>query len=134
MTVSGELGSWLDSAEAADVLGISMYRQTWNDIFGHFVYPLSPEYYYFRAKLVEGHVSHVIVSELQAEPWFNEPIDSKPIADWYETFTAEMFQKNVDFAREAGLSEVYLWGAEWWYALHEAGEDRLWNEAQSIFK
>ncbi|NQV89578.1 MAG: beta-galactosidase [Parcubacteria group bacterium] len=134
MTVSGELGSWIDSAEAADILGISMYRQTWNDLFGYFVYPLSPEYYYFRAKLVDGHVQQVIVSELQAEPWFNEPINTRSIADWYDAFTVEMFQENISFAREAGLSEVYLWGAEWWYALRQAGEDRLWNEAQSIFE
>ena len=134
MTVSGELGSWLDSAEAADILGISMYRQTWNDYFGYFIYPISPDYYYFRAKLVDGHTQQVIVSELQAEPWFNEPIESRPIVDWYDTFTVEMFQDNINFAREAGLSEVYLWGAEWWYALRQAGEDRLWDEAQSIFQ
>ncbi|MBI4435521.1 cellulase family glycosylhydrolase [Candidatus Uhrbacteria bacterium] len=134
VTVSGELGPWLDSAQAADVLGISLYRQTWNDLFGYFVYPLTPEYYFFRAQLVEDYVSKVIVSELQAEPWFPEPIESRPIQEWYDSFDAQMFQDNVAFAREAGLSEAYLWGAEWWYALKTAGDDRLWETARSLFK
>jgi hypothetical protein len=132
-TVSGELGPWLESAQAADVLGISMYRQTWNDLYGYFVYPLTPEYYYFRAQLVEGYVSKVIISELQAEPWFPEPIESRPLTDWYDSFTAQTFNKNVAFAREVGVSEAYLWGAEWWYTLKKAGDDRLWNAARTIF-
>lgn len=134
VTVSGELGPWLDSAKSADILGISMYRQTWNDLFGHFVYPLTPDYYYFRSTLIRGAVSQVVVSELQAEPWFSAPIESKPLLEWYDSFTVEMFNQNVQFAQEAGLSEAYLWGAEWWYALKEQGDDRLWEEARPLFQ
>ena len=134
VTVSGELGPWLDAAQAADVLGISMYRQTWNDLFGYFVYPLTPEYYYFRAGLVQEYVSRVIISELQAEPWFHEPIESQHLLEWYESFDADQFEENVEFAREVGVSEVYLWGAEWWYAMKMAGDDRLWEAAREVFK
>ncbi len=133
VTVSGEIGPWLESAQAADVLGISMYRQTWNDLYGYFVYPISPEFYFARATLVRDNVDAVIVSELQAEPWFPEPIRSRPLTDWYHYFTAEMFETNVRFAQEAGLPEVYLWGAEWWVALHNAGDDRLWQVAKEVF-
>jgi hypothetical protein len=133
VTASGEISPWLSSAESADILGISMYRQTWNDLFGYFVYPLSPEYYFLRARLVEDSVQKILISELQAEPWFFESIDSRPITDWYEVFTKENFQDNVQFARDAGLSEVYLWGAEWWYAMKEAGDNRLWEVAEDVF-
>lgn len=133
VTVSGELGPWQDAAQAADILGISMYRQTHNEVFGHFVYPLSPSYYYFRTELVKQDVEKVIVSELQAEPWFSEPIESRPITDWYEDFSQEMFENNIQFVREANISEAYVWGAEWWYVLHQAGEDRLWNTAKQLF-
>jgi hypothetical protein len=133
VTVSGELGPWRDAAQAADILGISMYRQTWNDVFGYFIYPLTPAYYFFRAQLVQDDVSQVIISELQAEPWFSDTIQSRPFADWYESFTSEMLEQNVSFAREVGVAEAYLWGAEWWYALKQVGEDRLWETAKHIF-
>lgn len=133
VTVSGELGSWHESADAADVLGISMYRQTWNELVGYFVYPITPDYYWFRASFVRDAVAKVIVSELQAEPWFPESIESRPLVDWYDQFPVELFEENVEFARRAGLSEVYLWGAEWWYALKQDGDDRLWEYARTLF-
>jgi hypothetical protein len=133
VTVSGEIGPWTDAAQAADILGLSMYRQTFNDAFGYFVYPLSPSYYYFRAELVRDDVQKVIVSELQAEPWFSAPIDSKERTQWYDSFTVEMFEQNIEFARDAMLSEAYLWGAEWWYALKLEGDDRLWETARKLF-
>lgn len=133
VTVSGEIGPWEDAVQAADVLGLSMYRTTHNNVFGHFVYPLSPSYYYFRTELVKDRVSKVIVSELQAEPWFHAPIESRALTDWYEAFTVEMFEENIDFATDAQISEVYLWGVEWWYALKQAGDERLWKVAEKLF-
>jgi hypothetical protein len=133
VTVSGEIGPWVESAKAADVLGLSMYRETWNDFFGYFVYPFSPEFYYLRASLVRNQVEKVIVSELQAEPWFPFAREAKAPRDWYDYFTVEMLGENLKFVREAGLPEAYLWGAEWWYALKADGEDRLWEAASGIF-
>ena len=134
ITVSGEIGPWLDQAQEADVLGFSLYRQTWSDAFGYFVYPLSPEYYFIRTGLVSGYVDEVIISELQAEPWFPELIENRTPTQWYEVFTKEMLQENADFAQETGVSETYFWGAEWWYYLLKADEPRLWDKAITIFQ
>lgn len=133
ITVSGELTDWKNEAKAADVLGISMYRLTWNDLFGYFIYPLTPQFYYTRARLIESSVEKVIISELQAEPWFSEPIESKTLDKWYNAFDEEMFRKNIEFVNEAMLPEVYLWGAEWWYLLKINGDERLWEVAEEVF-
>lgn len=133
ITVSGEIGPWTTEAEAADILGISLYRLTWNDLFGYFMYPLSPEYYYTRAQLVRGDVERVIISELQAEPWFPEPLESRSLDHWYQAFDTEMFENNIAFVEDAHLSEAYLWGAEWWYYLKSHGDERLWNVARGVF-
>ncbi|MBM5789671.1 hypothetical protein FJZ23_01085 [Candidatus Parcubacteria bacterium] len=133
VTVSGEVGPWQTEVETADILGISMYRLTWNDLFGYFIYPLTPEYYYLRASLVEDQVERVVVSELQAEPWFPEPIASRPLSVWYNAFDAEAFEHNIRFVEDARLPEVYLWGAEWWLLLRENGDERLWNVAKNVF-
>jgi len=134
VTVSGEIGPWLESAQAADVLGVSMYRQTYNDLFGYFMYPISPAYYYARTKTVGGYVDQVIVSELQAEPWFSEPIESRELGDWYDYFTVEMFEENISFAQDAGIGEVSFWGVEWWMAIRNAGDSRLWEKAGEVFR
>ncbi|MBU1705137.1 endo-1,4-beta-xylanase [Patescibacteria group bacterium] len=132
-TVSGELEPWFDAAALADVLGISMYRVTWNDFFGYFFYPISPSFYAARANSVRPLVDRVIISELQAEPWFPEPMDRRTPAQWYQVFDADMMRKNIYFAEQTGLDEVYLWGAEWWYFLKINGEDGLWNVAREAF-
>ncbi|MBI2475213.1 beta-galactosidase [Candidatus Uhrbacteria bacterium] len=132
ITVSGELASWENEGRAADILGISMYRLTWNNLFGYFMYPLTPEYYYIRAQLAQRFVNRVIVTELQAEPWFPEPIKSRSLSQWYNAFDEDMFRNNLEFVESAKLSEVYLWGAEWWYLLKQNGDDRLWNVAEEV--
>lgn len=134
VTVSGETGLWSVERDAADILGISLYRLTWNELFGYFLYPLTPEYYYLRAQLAQKDVERVIVSELQAEPWFAEPRQNRTLAQWYNAFDEELFRNNLRFVENAHLPEVYLWGAEWWTLLKVNGDDRLWNVAKEVFK
>lgn len=134
MTVSGELQRWGPTARQADILGVSMYRITWNRLVGYFRYPLPPDFYRLRAWLVGSLTDRVIVSELQAEPWFPEAIQNRPPGEWAEEFTAEDLRENVEFAAETGLEEVDLWGAEWWYFLSKNGEPGLWEEAKRLFE
>lgn len=134
LTVSGEIEPWVDAAVPADVLGISLYRVTWNNFYGYFSYPIPPLFYRLRAASVKPFVDQLIISELQAEPWFPEPIDHRTPEEWYQTFPAEQLKKNVAFAEQTGIHEVYLWGAEWWYYLKAHGDDRLWLAAKDILK
>lgn len=134
VTASGEMSPWGGLARMGDELGFSLYRKTWNGVFGYFTYPLSPMFYRLRLALVRSIGKTMFVSELQAEPWFSEDIKNRSIAHWYDAFTAEDFQKNIQFVNETGVSEVNLWGAEWWMYLKVHGEDRLWREAREIFK
>ncbi|MFC1788120.1 endo-1,4-beta-xylanase [Patescibacteria group bacterium] len=134
LTVSGELDPWIDMATEADILGVSMYRLTWNDLFGYFLYPITPGFYRTRVASVSSLVDQVIISELQAEPWFPEPISTRSPEQWYEAFNEDIFRRNVKFAVRTGMSEVYLWGAEWWYFLKLNQEERLWQVGQEIFQ
>lgn len=133
MTASGELESWALVGGPADVLGVSMYRTTWNDRFGYFRYPIPPWAYRLRAALVSPLVSRTIVSELQAEPWFYADVRAKPLSYWARAFTSEDLRENVAYASATGLPEAYLWGAEWWYHLMRNGYPGLWDEAKELF-
>ncbi|MFH1142493.1 MAG: hypothetical protein ABIH67_00825 [Candidatus Uhrbacteria bacterium] len=133
LTASGEQEPWLDMAVRADVLGVSMYRLVYDQIAGFAFYPLSPEYYRTKAGAAELLADQVIVSELQAEPWFYKPIEEFSLEEQYQSFDVQAFQDNVKFSEQTGLDESYLWGAEWWYFMKQAGDDRHWEAAKELF-
>lgn len=134
ITDSGELSAWLKVSSLADVLGISMYRITWNDYFGHFIYPITPRFYQNKSLYARLFVDKVIVSELQAEPWGRMSLWDFSVDEQLQIFGPAEFRDNVKFARETGFDEVYLWGAEWWYWLHDRGDERMWEEAKKVFE
>lgn len=132
VTDSGELSTWIRTASLGDVLGISMYRLVWNKYVGELYWPVSPLYYTDRINLLSPVVKKVIVSELQAEPWFRKPVAETPIEEQYEQMNPERLRGNVDFAASTGASEIYLWGVEWWYWLKTQGHDELWKTARGL--
>lgn len=132
LTVSGEQEVWADSAAQADVLGVSMYRFAWNPTFGLVVFPHPPSFYSLQRLSLGEAIDNAVISELQAEPWFDgdRPTD---LAARYALFPVERLRDHVRFAQETEFTEAYLWGAEWWYALHNEGESRLWDAAKEYF-
>lgn len=133
LTVSGEWDPWRPSAELADVLGVSLYRVSWNKVFGFLPFPLSPYVYQLRTWWVQPLVSRVIVSELQAEPWFTKNWDELSGQERAAAFTADDLKKNFIFAKQAGFSEIYLWGVEWWYREKLDGRPELWEDGRKLF-
>lgn len=133
ITDSGELSTWLRTATIADVLGISMYRVTWNSFFGYFYYPLPPLHYIKKAQLIAPLVSDIIVTELQVEPWVPQSILQTPLAEQFRSMNAERFKNNIDYVRRTGFSQVYLWGIEWWYWLRQTQQDAsMWNAGKEL--
>lgn len=133
VTDSGELSTWVRAAPLGDILGVSMYRVVWNRYLGEMRWPVSPVYYMDRMKLIGPVVNEVIVSELQAEPWFSESVAETPIFDQLEQMNPGRLDSNVRFAAATGASEIYLWGAEWWYWLKSQGRDEIWSAARALF-
>ncbi len=136
ITESGELSSWLKGAKLADILGVSMYRQTWNRKWGYFTYPLAPAYYYFKAALIKllTSVKEVINTELQVEPWsINHNLKAMTLFDQFYSIDLPQIKQNIKFAKRAGLKEVYLWGVEWWWWLGEKhGHWEFWEYGKTI--
>lgn len=134
ITDSGELSTWLKAASVTDVLGISMYRITWSPVLGYLRYPLPPLFYTARAAMFNSLVDDVIVTELQAEPWVQDDITTTPLTDQFESMNPDKFRDNIDYVRQTGFSEVYLWGVEWWYWLKVTHNDAsMWETSRSLF-
>ena len=136
---SGELSSWTEVASIADIVGITMYRSSWDEdtkTFGVNRYAfLAPEYYAAKAAFIEHFYEKPVISvELQAEPWVSNGLAEASLKEQAQSMNPELFAENISFAKKAGLDTYYLWGVEWWYYMKET-HDRpaIWNEAKLVF-
>jgi hypothetical protein len=134
VTDSGELSTWLRTATLADQLGISMYRLVWNQYLGELYWPVTPMYYTERLNAISPAVKRVIVSELQAEPWFRKGVFDTPLAEQFDSMSTSRLTENVSFAERVGVPEIYLWGGEWWYWLKTTqNHPEFWDLARKLY-
>ncbi|MFZ5982061.1 MAG: beta-galactosidase [Patescibacteria group bacterium] len=136
ITDSGELSFWIPAASRADVFGTTMYLKIWSKNVGYFTYPIGPRFFHFKKKLVDifSGKREIINVELQAEPWIEGATWDKTLEEQLGAMNIDQFKKNLVFAKKAGFSPIYLWGAEWWYYLKiKNGYPLFWEEAKKIF-
>ncbi len=138
VTESGELSLWFSGAGIGDIVGTTMYRQTWWHRAGgfYFKYPIPAIHYKRKAILIDRFFGkEVIVVELQGEPWGPSPTFALDLEEQEKSMSLEIFKANIDYARRTGLGEFYLWGAEWWYwmkVIHDRPE--IWEEAMELYR
>ena len=134
---SGEGSFWLDAAKVGDIVGTTLHRKVWFNEFNFYVhYPLRPVFYWRKAQIV-GYFygKEVICGELQVEPWCPKLIYDCSLEEQAKTMNLEQFKKNIQFAKETGLKEFYLWGGEWIYWMKEKqGKPEIWEEAKKLFQ
>ena len=136
---SGEQSLWFGAAKIADILGVTMYRKAWfhlTDTVGfYFSFPLPPVTYFRKAQLVHYFFGKQVIStELQAEPWAPTSLYNLPLDEQAKTMDVEQFKANIAYAKQTGLGEFYLWGAEYWFWLKEThNKPEIWNEAKKLF-
>lgn len=136
---SGELSSWTTVAGIGDIVGVTMYRSTWNaaeKTFGLNPYTfLAPEFYSAKAVFIEHTYGKPVIGiELQAEPWASKPVTEASIEEQDKSMNPELFKENVEFAKQAGFDAYYFWGAEWWYWMKtKHGKPEIWDTAKILF-
>jgi hypothetical protein len=136
---SGELSNWTHAAELADVVGVTMYRSTWNaaeETFGINPYSfLTPKFYALKADFIRRYYGKPVISiELQAEPWTALPLRESALEVQAMSMNPELFQENIAFATEVGLDAYYFWGVEWWYWMKTTQDDpAIWDAATEHF-
>ena len=135
VTDSGELSIWLRAVKRADIFGTTMYRIIWNKYTGYIKYPLPPKFFWLKANLIHLFYPNkpIIVSELQAEPWFTvAPMTLTP-EQRVNAMQAAEIEKAARSAYKTGFSEAYVWGIEWWARVREDGDASLWDEGRRLF-
>jgi hypothetical protein len=137
ITDSGSSSFWFKPAQLGDIVGISIYEKVWfHEIKNYIRYPFPPIFYQRKALIINKIFDkNVICVELQAEPWGPTLLYNSPLKEQEKTMNLEQFKKNIEFAKNTGLKQHYLWGAEWWYWLKiKQNNDKIWNEAKKLFE
>jgi len=138
-TDSGEMSLWLMAGSQGDIFGTTMYKIVKGKGIGFYSYDFLPAVFYRKKaawlKRLLPNVQDVIVVELQAEPWTaGIPVNVDTLDRQFKRFSLERFKNHIQYARDVGYSETYLWGVEWWYWLKtEANHPEFWDEAKELF-
>ena len=139
ITDSGELSIWMPAYRRGDVFGTTMYRNVWSEhlspYLGYITYPIPPKFFWFKANIARFIYGKkpIVVSELQAEPWAPGFLKNLPVKEQEKTFNLEKFYENIEYARAVGFTEVYLWGAEWWFYMKESRNNSdFWEFGKEI--
>lgn len=133
---TGEFSFWIEAARLGDIVGTTLHRKVWFKELGRYVkYPLRPIFYWRKAKIIDTFFhKDVFVGELQAEPWCLKYLNECPLSEQNKTMNLEFFKDNIEFAKNTGLSQHYLWGVEWMYWLKEKqNKPEIWQEAKTLF-
>lgn len=135
VTDSGELSFWISAAKRADIFGTTMYREVVNKRLGAWKYPIGPNFFKFKRMVMEIFTKqdNAIVVELQGEPWLSGWTTGFPLEDQLVSMNSEKLKDNVQFAKNAGFSQIYIWGVEWWYwAKTQKDYPAIWDTAKEI--
>jgi hypothetical protein len=126
-------------APTPDLYGVSVYKRVWDAGLTHryLEYPFPAWYYAFLAGLQKIHDGRgMIVHEMQAEAWApnGKSLTEISLAEQNKSLNAERLQGRFEYGKATGLSEVDMWGGEYWYyrltVLHDPS---LWNVARQEF-
>jgi hypothetical protein len=137
MTDSGELSLWYQAAGRGDLFGTTLYRDLWHPLVGYVSYPIGPNFFLAKKWFIHlmVHQDRLMVIELQAEPWARGWVGDTPLPEQFVTMDEHKLRANIDYARRLGVSDIYLWGAEWWYWLKEVKHSpAVWDTARELFQ
>lgn len=138
LTDSGELSLWYGAASRGDEFGTTLYRDIYSkNVGGYFTYPIGPNFFRFKAWMVRtfAHQQNLMVIELQGEPWASGWIVNIPLEEQARTMNEQKLRENVDYARQVGFHDIYLWGGEWWYWMKTKQHvPAVWEEGRRLFQ
>lgn len=135
ITESGEFSMWTGGAKRGDIVGTSIYRIIYGKL-GYVKYPIPPVFYYRKMNLIKKlfDLKDIIAVEVQAEPWGNKPNQSMTTEEQDKSMSFEQFNNNLEYVKQTGFNQAYLWGAEWWYWRKIKFNDiRFWDKAKELF-
>lgn len=138
ITDSGEWSFWVSAMKSSDIFGTTVYRKAYDPVLGYKVYPILPYLYNLKssvARIFAPKNKKTIIAELQAEPWLSQKDSSEGSpTKQSQIFSMDDFKDYIDYAKNTGFDEAYLWGMEWWFWMAQNGYPEYLEYAKTLFK
>ncbi len=122
-----------------NIFSISVYVRVWDASVTHryLQYPYPPQWYAGLAAIEKIFYNRpMMITEMQAEAWgpHYQTITQTSLKEQNNTSNARILKYDFNFAKDTGMKQIYMWGAEYWYyrmtVLHDPS---LWNVAKQEF-
>jgi len=144
VTNPGDRGDFRKTARDADIVGLSYYSISyWKEMRIYVEHKISYNLLFksvrnpksWRKKINnETNDKPVWLIELQAEPW--GPTDNKflSVDESAKSMSPTRFRGNLKSVIDAGFTDIYFWGAEWWLWMKDNGHPEMWEEVKKVLK
>ncbi|KXK26837.1 MAG: Glycosyl hydrolase family 10 [candidate division WS6 bacterium OLB20] len=133
MTDTAEHSRWRKAALYGDEVGINIYPASYARQLRRYQYPgIDPAN--LKEKIAAA-AKPVLVTELQAEPWgpserSHLPPDS--IEEQIRSMSPMRLRENIQAVRTLPVTEIWLWGAEWWYQQKQNERPLMYETAREL--
>ncbi len=129
--------AWKRALGAADILGQNLFaKKAWiTDWWYFFPFEMGPFVPDLPSQSAAARApgKDLWITELQAEPEERNSLTALELRA-AKSMSPRILASNVKLARRSGAARVYLWGAEWWYAIRGRDPNMdMWREAKRLF-
>lgn len=117
-----------------DRYGFSVYRTVYSSGLynGYVTFPTPLWYHHLRANIIKTiSGKDIFIHELQLEPWAPTDIPYASYEEQDKSMSVAQIHESMNFTREIGAKDMYLWGGEWWYWRLQQGDPSIWNTVKS---
>lgn len=98
----------------AGCIGVDIYyRQYTRTLFGKNYYSGPRTSHNYLKHIIHSSNKDIFITELQAEPW--EENEKGYVSKNPQSISPELLSENIKRAIDLGVSEIILWGFEYWY-------------------
>jgi len=130
--------NWKRALQTGDVLGQNVFtKKAWIRNWWYFfpleMGPFVPDLP-GQARATKAKGKQFWITELQAEPEERRSLTDLDLGQ-VRSISPAILDWNVAIARRSGATRVYLWGAEWWYAIRGKNQRLdMWSAAKRLFQ